>query len=186
MPGVASLAVAKRIDKNWPQRGRKWECDDAMNVLVIEDSRFLRGLISKTLTLAGYSVTAVADGEAGVLEARASLPSLILLDMMLPGLDGTRVLKALKEDASTAKIPVIVMTGLSQRNAAKLKKAGAVAFIEKTQLKLDESADALIPIIEKTIGPPSPNPVRSAERRAEAVAGLEMHERQSPSKEILP
>ena len=59
-----------------------------MNILVIDDSRFLRGLISKTLARAGYAVTALADGEEGVLAARATRPSLILLDMMLPGLDG--------------------------------------------------------------------------------------------------
>jgi CheY-like chemotaxis protein len=48
--------------------------------------------------------------------------------MMLLGLDGTGVLKALKQDASTAQIPVIVLTGLSQKNEAKLKNAGAAAY----------------------------------------------------------
>ena len=144
-----------------------------MNVLVIEDSRFIRGLVSKTLTRAGYAVTAVADGEEGVLAARASHPSLILLDMMLPGLDGTCVLKALKQDASTAQIPVIVMTGLSQRNEAKLMKAGAAAYIEKTLLKLDESADALISVVEHAIGAPSPNHIKTEEQPVETARKME-------------
>ena len=122
-----------------------------MNILVIEDSRFLRALISKTLTRAGYAVTAVSDGEKGILAARAEHPSLILLDMMLPGLDGTSVLRALKEDAVTALIPVVVMSGLSQRNEARLKQAGAAAYVEKTLLRLDERADALIPVVESAI-----------------------------------
>ena len=136
-----------------------------MNVLVIEDSRFLRTLVTKTLTRAGYAVTAVADGEEGVLAARAEHPSLILLDMMLPGLDGTCVLKALKQDALTAQIPVIVMTGLSQRNEAKLKKAGAAAYFEKALLKLDESADALIPVVQNAIGT-SPQSCVTAEKQS--------------------
>lgn len=123
-----------------------------MNILVIEDSRFLRGLITKTLTRAGYAVTAVADGDKGILAARAEHPSLILLDMMLPGLDGTCVLRALKEDALTALIPVVVMSGLSQRNEARLKQAGAAAYVEKTMLRLDESADELISVVESAIG----------------------------------
>lgn len=54
-------------------------------------------------------MTGAADGREGLHAARTISPALILLDMMLPGLDGTGVLKALKEDASTAQIPVIVL-----------------------------------------------------------------------------
>jgi len=150
-----------------------------MNILVIEDSRFLRALIVKTLTRAGYAVIAVADGEEGLLEARASRPSLILLDMMLPGLDGTSVLRALKQDPSTAPIPVVVMTGLSQRNAARLIQAGAATYLEKTLLKLDESADALIPVVESILGPA----VRSEERRSGTVASVVTEDPESSSKE---
>ena len=123
-----------------------------MNILVIEDSRFLRTAIERALTKAGYVVTGVADGEEGVHTARAILPALILLDMMLPGLDGTCVLKSLKLDASTKQIPVIVLTGLSQRNEAKLRKAGAAAFIEKSSLDLGKNADALIRAVEAALG----------------------------------
>jgi two-component system chemotaxis response regulator CheY len=122
-----------------------------MNILVIEDSRFLRAAIEKGLTRAGYAVTAVADGAAGVRVATASRPSLILLDMMLPGLDGTSVLRALKQEPSTAKIPVVVLTGLSQRNEGKLKKAGAAVYIEKSALELEKNADALIRVVENTL-----------------------------------
>jgi two-component system cell cycle response regulator DivK len=143
-----------------------------MNILLIEDSRFMRGLVTKTLTRAGYEVTAVADGEEGVLAARAVHPALILLDMMLPGLDGTCVLRKLKQDALTAHIPVVVMTGLSQRNEARLKKAGAAAYIEKTLLRLDESADALIPVVESTIGTSSQDRALSAPASSQLGACL--------------
>jgi CheY-like chemotaxis protein len=156
-----------------------------MNILVIDDSRFLRGLISKTLARAGYAVTALADGEEGVLAARATRPSLILLDMMLPGLDGTSVLKALKLDPLTAQIPVIVMTGLSQWNAAKLKEAGAAACVEKTALKLDESADALLPLIENAIGAPRQDHVSPKEQCPLTGQSPEKEHPELQSKETL-
>jgi len=122
-----------------------------MSILVIEDSRFLRTAIERILAKAGYSVTGVADGREGLLAARTGSPKLILLDMMLPGLDGTGVLKALKQDTSTAHIPVIVLTGLSQRNETTLKNAGAAAYIEKSSLDLMENANALIESVESVL-----------------------------------
>ena len=107
-----------------------------MKILLIEDGRFLRIAIERLLTKEGYSVTGVADGREGLQAARTSPPALILLDMMLPGLDGTSVLKALKQDESTAHIPVIVLTALSQINEEKLKDAGAAAYIEKSTTQL--------------------------------------------------
>lgn len=112
-----------------------------MRILVIEDSRFLRLAIEKVLQKCGHEVTGAADGQAGLRAARIESPQLILLDMMLPSLDGTGVLKELKKDPSTATVPVIVLTSLSQMNEEKLKSAGAAAFIEKSALHLDKDAD---------------------------------------------
>jgi CheY-like chemotaxis protein len=57
----------------------------------------------------------------------------------------------LKQDESTAQIPVIVLTGLSQKNEAKLKNAGAAAYIEKSSLNLEENADTLIQSVENVL-----------------------------------
>jgi CheY-like chemotaxis protein len=122
-----------------------------MKILVIEDSRFLRIAIERVLAKAGHSVTAVTDGREGLQVARTSPPALILLDMMLPGLDGTAVLRALKLDASTARIPVVVLTGLSQKNESKMKSAGAAAYIEKSSLDLSRNADALVQCVESLL-----------------------------------
>jgi CheY-like chemotaxis protein len=122
-----------------------------MKILLIEDSRFLRGAIEKILSKAGYAVTGVADGREGLAAASTDLPSLILLDMMLPGLDGTAVLKTLKKDKLTAHIPVIVLTGLSQKNEGKLMDAGASAYIEKSTLNLEEHADDFLRSIESVL-----------------------------------
>ena len=122
-----------------------------MKILLIEDSRFLRIAIERILSRAGHLVTGVADGREGLQAARTSPPALILLDMILPGLDGASVLKALKQEASTAQIPVIVLTALSRMNEAKLKDAGAAAYIEKSSLNLEENADALIQTVENVL-----------------------------------
>ncbi len=120
-----------------------------MRILVIEDSRFLRLAIEKVLQKCGHEVTGAAGGQLGLRAARAESPHLILLDMMLPALDGTGVLKELKSDPSTATVPVIVLTSLSQKNEEKLKSAGAVAFLEKSALNLDSDADLLIQAVEE-------------------------------------
>jgi DNA-binding response OmpR family regulator len=123
-----------------------------MKILLVEDSRFLRTAIEKALAKAGHEVTGIADGREALLAARSSLPAIILLDMMLPGLDGTGVLKELKQDASTSHIPVIVLTGLSQKNEVKLKEAGAAAYIEKSSLNLAQNAEALLQVIVSVLG----------------------------------
>jgi CheY-like chemotaxis protein len=66
--------------------------------------------------------------------AQESRPDLILLDMLLPWLDGPSVLRALKADPATAQIPVIAVTSLSQKNEERLLRDGAAAFVEKEQL----------------------------------------------------
>ena len=100
-------------------------------VLVVEDSKFLRADREHVLKKAGYLVLTAADGLEALTVAREALPDLILLDMMLPKLDGPSVLRALKADPVTAQIPVVVVTALSQKNEEKLMHDGAAAFLEK-------------------------------------------------------
>jgi CheY-like chemotaxis protein len=100
-------------------------------VLVVEDSKFLRADREHVLKKAGYLVLTAADGFEALTVAREALPDLILLDMMLPKLDGPSVLRALKADPATAQIPVVVVTALSQKNEEKLMHDGAAAFLEK-------------------------------------------------------
>ena len=133
-----------------------------MNILVIEDSRFLRSAMEKILARAGHSVTAVGDGQEGLRAARSSAPALILLDMMLPGLDGLGVLKALKQDPSTAAVPVIVLTGLSQRNEAKLLSAGAAAYIEKSSLNLEKIGDIVLQSVGRVLNGSPPVSISAA------------------------
>lgn len=119
-----------------------------MKVLLIEDSKLMRVATEGVLTRAGYQVIAAVDGEQGLQLARESAPDLILLDMLLPKMSGIDVLQQLKRDAPTAKIPVIVLTSLSQKNEAKLMQAGAAAFFEKSEAL---NGAALTQAIEKVL-----------------------------------
>jgi len=102
-----------------------------VKILLVDDSKMQRIMVHRILAKAGHEVILAADGEEGLRVARDGLPDLILLDMMLPRLDGVGVLEALKKDPKMAHIPVIVMTGLSQRNEEKLKSAGAASFLSE-------------------------------------------------------
>src|ERR1700730_9804925 len=121
------------------------------SILLVEDSRLLRLANERALVKAGYSVVTASDGEEGLRIAYARLPDLILLDMLLPKLGGVEVLHALRNTPLTALIPVIVLSGLSQKNEDKLKKAGATAYFEKSQLDSAKYSGSFIDIVKKTL-----------------------------------
>ena len=80
------------------------------NVLIIEDEKDLAELLAFNLEKEGYAATCVYDGKLGLERASADIPDLILLDLMLPGLLGTDICKALRKDQRTAQIPIIMIT----------------------------------------------------------------------------
>jgi CheY-like chemotaxis protein len=121
-------------------------------VLLVEDSKFLRMANQHALSSAGYQVTTAADGEEALRLANDQRPDIILLDMMLPKISGTEVLKALKANPATKDIPVIVLTSLSQMNEDKLISEGAAAYFEKSTLDLDKGGDRLAAKIKKILG----------------------------------
>jgi len=113
-------------------------------ILLVEDSKFLRLATERALARAGYEMSSAGDGEEALRLAREKLPNLILLDMLLPKMSGPEVLMALKKDPLTKAIPVVVMTGMSQKNAARLQGDGAFGFLEKSALELDKGAGKLL------------------------------------------
>src|SRR5437764_560114 len=88
-------------------RGRK-------RVLVVDDEKDLVDLISYNLRRNGYDVLSATDGNAAIDLAARETPDLILLDLMLPGIDGTEVARRLRADSRTAPIPVIMLTAKSE------------------------------------------------------------------------
>jgi DNA-binding response OmpR family regulator len=85
-------------------------------VLVVEDDKDIADLIAHYLQKAGHSVDAAASGTAALQRVKASAPDLILLDLMLPGLDGLLVCQALRGDPATAAIPIIMLTARGEES----------------------------------------------------------------------
>lgn len=121
-------------------------------VLLVEDSKVQKLQNERILHKAGYSVLTADDGEQALRLAHEKIPDLILLDMLLPKLGGPEVLHALKQDQTTARIPVIVLSSLSQTNSAKLKGEGAADYFEKSRLTADElGAEAFVETVARVL-----------------------------------
>ena len=120
-------------------------------ILLVEDSKFVRLATERALARAGYEVSTAGDGEEALQVAREKLPDLILLDMLLPKMSGPEVLSALKKDPLTETIPVVVITAMSQRNAARLQGDGAAGFLEKSALELDQGSEKLLTAVREIV-----------------------------------
>lgn len=104
----------------------------AKKILIVEDDKFLRELISQKITQEGYDVSEAVDGEKGVTSAKEVKPDLVLLDLILPGIDGFEVLSRIKADPETSKIPVIILSNLGQKDDIdRGLKMGAVDYMIK-------------------------------------------------------
>ncbi len=121
-------------------------------ILLVEDSKFIRVAVQRALTGAGYIVHTASDGEAGLLAARKTLPDLVILDLVLPKTSGLEVLRALKQDASTQNIPVVVLAALSEPNKEELLNEGVAACVEKLEKVFEGDSAALIRTVEQVVG----------------------------------
>ena len=97
-------------------------------IVYIEDEPFFGGTMSRLLSEAGYTTMVAADGEEGLAMVAKEKPDLVLLDLVLPKVDGKEVLKRIKSDPATKNIPVFVLSNLSadadQRETVALGAAG--------------------------------------------------------------
>lgn len=108
-------------------------------ILFIEDESALQKTLGEFLTQEGYKVVPALDGELGLNLAKTNKPDLILLDLILPKLHGFEVLKKLKEEEETKKIPVIILTNLEELDDVdKAIELGATTYLVKSQYSLEE------------------------------------------------
>lgn len=113
-------------------------------ILVVEDDKFLIKAYNIKFTRAGFEVITATDGAEGLEMAKKELPKLILLDLMLPKIDGFEFLKRMAADESLKNIPVIVLSNLGQQTDKERALAlGAKEYLIKADYSLDE-------IIEKS------------------------------------
>lgn len=101
-------------------------------ILVVEDDKFLRELIVQKLIREKYEVSEAVDGEQGIKKIKEEKPSLILLDLILPGIDGFEVLSRMRDEPSISSIPVIILSNLGQKeDVERGLKLGAADYLIK-------------------------------------------------------
>jgi twitching motility two-component system response regulator PilH len=102
------------------------------NILVVDDSPTERHIINEILTKQGFVVTFAEDGEKGVAKAKAELPDLVIMDVVMPGMNGFQATRAITTDPVTQHIPVIICTTKGQETD-KLwgKRQGAKDYVTK-------------------------------------------------------
>ncbi len=110
-------------------------------IVVADDDRMFRKAAETTLRRQGYAVTTASDGEEALQLIRAERPDIIVLDLIMPKLQGFDVLQVLKQDSLTAAIPVIVLSSLTQeQDKQEALDLGAVAYFNKATVSLSELA----------------------------------------------
>ena len=119
-------------------------------ILVVEDDKFLRELMTHKLDLIGYDVSSAVDGEKGVIAAGEVKPDLILLDLILPGIDGFEVLQKIKANPEISSIPVVVLSNLGQKeDIEKGLKLGAIDYMIKAHFTPNEIAQKAKSILKE-------------------------------------
>jgi CheY-like chemotaxis protein len=110
-----------------------------IKILIIEDDKFLRDLEVAKLSRVGFSVVSASDGEQGLAVAGVEHPNIILLDILLPGMDGFEVLSRLRTTPEFAKMKVVMLSNFGQReDIDRAQKLGAVKYLIKANYTLDE------------------------------------------------
>ena len=122
----------------------------AKNILIVEDDDFFREQIKKKLVSEGFEVLEAPNGERGVEVIEEKKPDLILLDLLLPNIDGFEVLLKIKANKEVASIPVIILSNLGQpEDIERGLKLGAVDFLIKSQFDIDQVMDKIKTILNK-------------------------------------
>jgi CheY-like chemotaxis protein len=111
-------------------------------ILIVEDDPLMSRMYQKIFTFEKYEVEMAGDGEEGLAKAKSAKPEIILLDIMMPKMNGLEVLDHLKANPETKDIPVVILTNLStQADAEAALNKGAVKFIIKSEQDPKEVAD---------------------------------------------
>src|SRR3989304_6736448 len=117
-------------------------------ILIVEDDPLMSRMYQKIFKFEGYDVEMAANGEEGLEKVKSAKPTLILLDIMMPKMNGLEVLEKLKADPATKTIPVVVLTNLAgQSDAEKALSMGAIKYIIKSEYEPKQVANMVKEIL---------------------------------------
>lgn len=122
-----------------------------MYILLADDDPLMVDLYKRKFSKLGWEIEVASDGEEAMEKAAQKRPGLILLDRMLPKLDGMAVLKKLNEKPETKNIPVIMLTNMEEGQEAinEAKSLGAIDYLIKERIDLNTLVEKIKPILEK-------------------------------------
>ena len=119
------------------------------SILLIEDDPFLIDIYTTKLKESGFSVEVATNGEEGIIKAKEVKPKLIVLDIVLPQIDGWEILKKIKQDENLKKIPVIILSNLGQKSEVeKGIKLGAVKYLIKAHFTPSEVIEEIKKVLK--------------------------------------
>lgn len=119
-----------------------------LKVTIVEDDKLLADLLTKKLVAAGCALSHAIDGSEALNVVKRQIPDIIILDILLPGMDGFEVLKVLKSDETLKHIPVLLLSNLGQdKDVEKGRDLGAASFLVKATVSLDEILDEMKKIL---------------------------------------
>lgn len=117
-------------------------------ILIVEDDEFLADIYKTKFELEGFKVTIATDGERGLKAIQNKKPDLVLLDILLPKMDGFAILQTIKKDPETKKIPVILLTNLGQKeDVQKGLNLGAADYLIKAHFNPAETVEKVKKIL---------------------------------------
>lgn len=119
-------------------------------ILIVEDDMYINKMYQLKLNLEGYQVEIAENGRVGVEKTKSFKPDIILLDILMPEMDGFEVLKTVKANKDSKDIPVLIMSNLGQEDhIQKGKELGAVGYIVKTQYTPAKVVETIKEVLEK-------------------------------------
>lgn len=133
--GISAAVVREEPDGDSAQSA----AERMSRVLIVEDDKFLRQLLVKKFTGNGFAVDEAIDGSDALALLRKQVPHVMLLDLILPGIDGFEVLRQMRSTPEFSKIPVIILSNLGQQeDIQKGKDLGAIDYLVKANFTPDE------------------------------------------------
>jgi CheY-like chemotaxis protein len=119
-------------------------------VLIIEDDLVMLRLYERLFVSENFTVVTAPDGEQGLVQAAETLPDIILLDIMMPKMDGLKVLESIKKEPKTSQIPVIVLSNLAtDAIVTDALRLGAVSYLKKSEVSNEAILKEVNTIIKK-------------------------------------
>jgi len=123
---------------------------DKAKILVVEDEEILLTALKEELLSGGYDVEGAVDGVEGLEKAKSFMPQLILLDLVMPKMDGMEMLQRLKAEATLRDIPVVILTNLSDYDRiSEALSQGAMDYLVKANYKLEDLLDKVKTVLAR-------------------------------------